>query len=108
MRTQLIISALLGALLFSTPVLAGQMNGRGITSRPWEQTAAQANESHQCRALERQYGSVVMGRGNAAQSGEVRTLGTKGRYLCHQGREAAGAAKLEQALKDLDMTHIEG
>ena len=107
MNTRLILPAMLGALMLSTPVLA--------SSIPYDQSYYWARPNltpplgiaprdTECKALQAQFDKAIESHGMAAKAADARAMRTEGSKMCVAGEWNRGVVKLETALKDLGVT----
>ncbi len=104
MNTRKLMPAVLGAVMLSTPVLAGgTYNAATPSGQPaqHEGKIVAMTSAEQCSSLEKQFDAAIKTHGNAARANEAKTMRTEGGNLCASGKQAEGIAKLEQALNDL-------
>lgn len=108
MNTRLIVPAMLGALLFSTPVLArgaGPYDAAHYWARPNLNSPLGVNPAaDKCNALKGQFDKAIETHGAAAKATVARTMSTEGANLCAAGDWNRGVVKLETALNDLGVT----
>lgn len=103
MKTRLIVPLLLGAVLYSLPVLA---NNVVITNGPdsgyWRERAEPAMDpATKCRLLNERF-EAILGRHEAAlKAPEAKSLWHQGLKLCARDRQQQGVEKLESALRDV-------
>ena len=107
MNTRLILPAMLGALMLSTPVLA--------SSIPYDQSYYWARPNltpplgiaprdTECKALQAQFDKAIETQWTAAKAADARAMRTKGTNLCAAGNWEQGIVKMKMALKDLGVT----
>lgn len=107
MNTRLILPAMLGALMVSTPVLA--------SSIPYDQSyywarpnltppLGIASKDTACKALQAQFGKAIETHGTAAKAADAQSMNAKGANLCAAGNWDQGIVKMKMALNDLGVT----
>jgi hypothetical protein len=104
MNTRLLVPAILGAVMLSTPVLAGSIpyDQSYYWARP-DKTPPQgiAARDTQCKALQAQFDKAMETQWTAAKAANARAMRTKGANLCAAGNWDQGIVKMKMALKDL-------
>ena len=101
MKMRIIVPAVLSAVLLSAPVLAA--SNYGTSTKPTShalQTVAMTS-AEKCTALQKQFDQAIKTHDKAPKANEAKTMRTEGGNLCASGKQADGAAKLEQAIKAL-------
>ena len=108
MNTRLILPAMLGALMCSTPVFArgaGPYDQAHYWARPNLNSPLGVNPpADKCNALKSQFDKAIESHGMAAKAADARAMRTEGSKMCVAGEWNRGVVKLETALKDLGVT----
>ena len=108
MNTRLIVPAMLGALMFSTPVFAhgaGPNDDAYYWARPnLTPPLGIAPRDTECKALQAQFDKAIETQWTAAKAADARAMRTKGTNLCAAGNWEQGIVKMKTALKDLGVT----
>ena len=105
MNTRLIVPAVLGALMLSTPIMAATPTRHSDRSElPRAQMAATMTPLEKCSALERQFDIAIKQHESATKAVDAKNLRIEGSKLCFAGKQSEGIAKLESALKDIGVT----
>jgi hypothetical protein len=101
MNTRLMIPAILGAAMLSTPVLAGSTYSMGMSPDQPTQTAAAMADSGKCAALERHFDQDAMPHEKGGWTSYAKGLRAEGGKLCANGNYDQGVNKLQSALSYL-------
>jgi hypothetical protein len=101
MNTRLMIPAILGAAMLSTPVLAGGTYSMGMSPDQPTQTAAAMADSGMCTALERHFDREAMPHEKVGWTDYAKGLRAEGGKLCSSGKYDQGVNKLQAALSYL-------
>lgn len=105
MKTRLIVPLLLGAVLFSLPAMAtGKAGPKGSgPGHPREHIIASMDPATKCRLLNEQFNVAIRQHEDAAMATQAKAMRSEGLELCAQFKQEQGAAKLEEALRDIDV-----
>jgi hypothetical protein len=103
MKTRALISAVLGAMLLSAPVLAATSptTASPHAAKGHDLNVAAMSPTERCTALEHQFDEAVKAHSKSASAKSAKAMRSEGAGLCASGKQAEGAQKLEQALKTL-------
>lgn len=97
----MIVPAILSAVMLSAPVLAASSYSTAKPTGSHNFQTAAMTPAEQCTSLQQQFDEAIKTHEKAAKATEAKTMRTEGGNLCASGKQADGAAKLEQALKAL-------
>ena len=100
MFARLIVPAVAAALVIATSAFAAGTSTKTESMMPKTQVA-KVTPAQRCTELQHQFDSAIQSHRSAAMAPEAKMMRNDGGKLCAQGQHAAGAAKIEEALKDL-------
>lgn len=101
MKSRLVLAAALSAVILAPAAFAAS-TGSGAAAKSSLQLASMT-PVEQCTALEGQWQKDAMAHKTDAKYIQAQQLADQGKQLCATGKSTDGAAKLEQALKDLGL-----
>jgi hypothetical protein len=101
MKSRLVLAALLGTAMLAPAAFAGSATS-GVSAKGNLQIASMT-PAEQCTALQGQWQKESPALKSHAKYTQAEKLADQGQQLCASGKAKDGAAKLEQALKDIGL-----